>query len=156
MRIDLRATDRIGRLAEACQPLVAMRGGTKPRHWPTAFLSAVGHRPMETCPSAIPIMRASITPSLTPLWRSKAFPKTADLPQGSASSEPPATDVVPDLHCVASPPCHDVATQSLLTLPNKRASTQRQAEHEERRLDAVSWLSQVANGTQGAHLLHAQ
>src|SRR5690606_8441967 len=118
-------------------------------------LSAVGRGSIETL-SSISIMRASITPSLTPLWRTKAFPTPADLPQGSASSEPPATDAVPDLHFVASPPCHDVATKSLLGLPGKRASTQRQAEHEERRLDEVSWLSQVADGTRGANLLHAQ
>ena len=101
-------------------------------------------------------MRASITPSHTPLWRTKAFPAPAELPPGSASSEPPATGAVPDLHFVASPPCHDVATKSLLTLPKQRASTQGQAEHEQRRLDELSWLSQVANGTRGAHLLHAQ
>jgi hypothetical protein len=101
-------------------------------------------------------MRASITTSLTPLWRTTAFPKTADLPQDSAENGYQATGAVQNLHCVASPPPHDVATPSLLALPGKRASTQHHAEHTARRLEKMAWLSQAANGRQGAHLLHAQ
>lgn len=111
---------------------------------------------METCPSSIPVMRASITPSLTPLWRSKAFPQTADLAAHNATDGEQAPSATQHLHRFASLPSHEVATKSLLALPSQRAGTQGHSEHETRLLEELSWISQAADGTQGAHLLHAQ
>lgn len=101
-------------------------------------------------------MRASLTTSLTPLWRTNAFPKAAERPQHSADKWHQATAAVQDLHCVASPPPQGVATRSLFDLPSQRANSQHQAEQLARREEEVSWLSQAADGHQGAHLLHAQ
>lgn len=104
-------------------------------------------------------MQRSIHPSLTPLWRTKAFPSPAQSPADAQAIEHRSADRGHDLHFVNS-----LATQ---VAPVKSVGDhlsehgQGRAERHARRVEEIAWLSQIADARHaerqalGAHLLQA-
>lgn len=96
--------------------------------------------------------------SLTPLWRTSHFPRTAQLPLQNETTPSLSAENSEHNHCLTRTPAHAGLLTGLAPhLPRSGVPTRPGMAESDAQLQAeMAWLSQVANGRSGAYLLHAQ
>lgn len=103
-------------------------------------------------------MRPPLISSLTPLWRTRHFPPAVQQPLDTEASKGLPAANGKDTHSIRRTPDHVGLLKGLTpAMPITGAFTRPgAAELDAKHREEVAWLSQVAQGSSGAYLLHAQ